>query len=93
LLHHWGKQRAYWGKCHSSYIVKKCPAWLKPKNSMLRPLTANFRWDLGLTNRLMKSVQFIFLTLTSIGFFLEFENCLHTSDCFGTKRETSVLWR
>jgi hypothetical protein len=26
LLHYWGKQRAYWGKCPSSYIVKKCPA-------------------------------------------------------------------
>jgi hypothetical protein len=25
LLHYWGKQRAYWGKCPSSYIVKKCP--------------------------------------------------------------------
>jgi hypothetical protein len=22
LLHYWGKQRAYWGKCPSSYIVK-----------------------------------------------------------------------
>jgi hypothetical protein len=26
MLHYWGKQRAYWGKCPSSYIVKKCPA-------------------------------------------------------------------
>jgi hypothetical protein len=25
LLHYWGKQRASWGKCPSSYIVKKCP--------------------------------------------------------------------
>jgi hypothetical protein len=25
LLRYWGKQRAYWGKCPSSYIVKKCP--------------------------------------------------------------------
>ena len=25
MLHYWGKQRAYWGKCPSSYIVKKCP--------------------------------------------------------------------
>ena len=25
LLHYWDKQRAYWGKCPSSYIVKKCP--------------------------------------------------------------------
>ena len=25
LLHYWGKQRAYWGKCPSSYIVKKIP--------------------------------------------------------------------
>jgi hypothetical protein len=24
MLHYWGKQRAYWGKCPSSYIVKKC---------------------------------------------------------------------
>jgi hypothetical protein len=22
LLHYWGKQRAYWDKCPSSYIVK-----------------------------------------------------------------------
>jgi hypothetical protein len=26
MLHYWGKQRTYWDKCHSSYIVKKCPA-------------------------------------------------------------------
>jgi hypothetical protein len=26
MLHYWGKQRAYWGKCPSSYTVKKCPA-------------------------------------------------------------------
>jgi hypothetical protein len=25
FLHYWGKQRAYWGKWSSSYIVKKCP--------------------------------------------------------------------
>jgi hypothetical protein len=25
MLHYWGKQRAYWGKCASSHIVKKCP--------------------------------------------------------------------
>jgi hypothetical protein len=28
VLHYWGKQRACWGKCPSSYIytvVKKCP--------------------------------------------------------------------
>jgi hypothetical protein len=25
MLHYWGKQRAYWGKCPRSYIVKKCP--------------------------------------------------------------------
>jgi hypothetical protein len=25
MLHYWGKQRAYWGKCPSRYIVKKCP--------------------------------------------------------------------
>jgi hypothetical protein len=25
LFHCWGKQWAYWGKCPSSYIVKKCP--------------------------------------------------------------------
>jgi hypothetical protein len=25
LLHYWGKQRAYWRKCPSSYIVKKYP--------------------------------------------------------------------
>jgi hypothetical protein len=28
MLHYWGKQRAYWGKCPSSYIVKKCPAYV-----------------------------------------------------------------
>jgi hypothetical protein len=28
LLHYWGKKRAYWGKCPSSYIVKKMPCWL-----------------------------------------------------------------
>jgi hypothetical protein len=26
MIHYWGKQRAYWGKCPSCYIVKKCPA-------------------------------------------------------------------
>jgi hypothetical protein len=29
MLHYWGKQRAYWGKCPSSYIVKNAlPTWL-----------------------------------------------------------------
>jgi hypothetical protein len=30
LLHYWDKQRAYWGKCPSSYIVKKCPERREP---------------------------------------------------------------
>jgi hypothetical protein len=25
MLHYWGEQRAHWGKCPSSCIVKKCP--------------------------------------------------------------------
>jgi hypothetical protein len=34
LLHYCGKQRAYWGKCPSSYIVKKCPGSVKLKETI-----------------------------------------------------------
>jgi hypothetical protein len=34
-LHYWGKQRAYWGKCPSSYIVKKCPDIIQQCNAFI----------------------------------------------------------
>jgi hypothetical protein len=34
MLHYWGKQRAYRGKCPSSYIVKKCPVGVSEKRRL-----------------------------------------------------------
>jgi hypothetical protein len=40
-----GKQRAYWGKCPSSYIVKKCPAYRNGRINLINfGMGSNFRY-------------------------------------------------
>jgi hypothetical protein len=65
LLHHWGKQRAYWGKRPSSYIVKNALRDWNPRIArcgLLRPTFVE-TWDcnvLGLTNGLMSQFSLFF---------------------------------